>query len=45
MSKFTDAFKNLFWPDKWEKNYAIKRVAGVVVLLFALYFIIKIIGG
>jgi hypothetical protein len=43
--KILTQFKNLFWPDKWEKNYAIKRVAGVVVLLVALYLIIKIIGG
>ena len=43
--KILTQFKNLFWPPKWEKNYAIKRVAGVLVILVVLYFVFKIIGG
>lgn len=45
LMKILNQFKNLFWPAKWESHYQIKRAAGVLVLLVALYFIIKIIGG
>lgn len=44
-SKFIDGMKELFWPDKSERYYVIKRIMGGIVLFVAAYFIYQIFFG